>query len=44
MENIGNFLEACYGYGLQKTDTFQTVDLYEAQNIPQVWIIMHICA
>lgn len=36
MENIGNFLEGCYGYGLVKTDVFQTVDLYEAQNMPQV--------
>ena len=36
MENIGNFLEACYAYGCVKNDMFQTVDLYEAQNIPQV--------
>ena len=36
MENIGNFLEGCYKYGLNKEDMFQTVDLYEAQNIPQV--------
>ncbi len=36
MENIGNFLEGCYAYGLSKTDVFQTVDLYEGQNIPQV--------
>ena len=36
MENIGNFLSACEAYGLQKTDIFQTVDLYEAQNMPQV--------
>ena len=36
IENIGNFLEGCYAYGLTKTDVFQTVDLYEAQNVPQV--------
>ncbi|XP_065906338.1 muscle-specific protein 20-like [Dysidea avara] len=36
MENIGNFLEGCFAYGLSKEDMFQTVDLYEAQNIPQV--------
>ena len=36
MENIGNFLSACEAYGLKKADLFQTVDLYEAENIPQV--------
>ena len=36
MENIGFFLDGCYAYGLQKTDVFQTVDLYEGQNMPQV--------
>ena len=36
MENIGNFLDACASYGVAKTDLFQTVDLYEGQNIPQV--------
>ncbi|CAK8695726.1 myophilin-like [Clavelina lepadiformis] len=36
MENIGKFLDASYAYGVQKTDMFQTVDLYEGQNIPQV--------
>jgi len=36
MENIGFFLEACEAYGVNKTDSFQTVDLYEAQNMPQV--------
>ena len=33
MENIGNFLTACEKYGLNKTDLFQTVDLYENQNL-----------
>jgi len=36
MENIGNFLDACEKFGCNKQDIFQTVDLYEAQNIPQV--------
>lgn len=36
MENIGKFLEFCDQLGVPKTDLFQTVDLYEAQNIPQV--------
>lgn len=36
MENIGNFLTACESYGLVKTDLFQTVDLFEGQNMHQV--------
>ena len=36
MENIGKFLEAIDTYGVSKADSFQTVDLYEAQNIPAV--------
>ena len=36
MENIGNFLAACEAYGVSKLDLFQTVDLYEAENMPQV--------
>ena len=36
MENIGNFLSACEAYGVARTDLFQTVDLYEAQNMPLV--------
>ncbi|XP_064608057.1 myophilin-like isoform X2 [Liolophura sinensis] len=36
MENIGNFLTACENYGLVKTDLFQTVDLFEGQNMHQV--------
>ena len=36
MENIGNFLAAAESLGVAKNDLFQTVDLYEAQNIPQV--------
>lgn len=36
MENIGNFLAGCEAYGVPRTDMFQTVDLYEGQNMPQV--------
>ncbi len=38
MENIGNFLDGCEAYGVNKLDLFQTVSLYEATNIPQVRI------
>ena len=36
MENIGFFLSACMALGMQKLDLFQTVDLYENQNMTQV--------
>ena len=36
MENINNFLLAAESMGCQKLDLFQTVDLYENQNIAQV--------
>ncbi|XP_054765226.2 muscle-specific protein 20-like [Lytechinus pictus] len=36
MENIGNFLTGCENLGINKVDLFQTVDLYESGNIPQV--------
>ncbi|EGD73696.1 hypothetical protein PTSG_05404 [Salpingoeca rosetta] len=36
MENIGYFLSAVEGYGIRSSDSFQTVDLFERQNIPQV--------
>nr|NP_001134145.1 Myophilin [Salmo salar]ACI66357.1 Myophilin [Salmo salar] len=36
MENISNFLAFSANYGLQSTDSFQTVDLYENQNMTQV--------
>ena len=41
MENIGNFLDAAGKYGVQKCDLFQTVDLFEAQNLNQVIIAIH---
>ena len=36
MENIAKFLVAAEDYGLKKTDLFQTMDLYEKTNMPQV--------
>eukprot|EP00055_Hartaetosiga_balthica_P018627 m.134947 g.134947 ORF g.134947 m.134947 type:complete len:308 (+) comp9790_c0_seq1:168-1091(+) len=36
MENINNFLEACKGFGVRTNDLFQTVALYEAENMVQV--------
>ena len=36
MENISNFLKVAESLGVAKADLFQTVDLYEAQNIPLV--------
>ena len=36
MENITNFLKFCEAYGMPKTGTFQTVDLYEGRNMAQV--------
>ena len=38
MENINNFLLAAESMGCQKLDLFQTVDLYENQNIAQVML------
>lgn len=36
MENIGKFLSAAEAYGVQSSDSFQTVDLFEKQNVFQV--------
>lgn len=36
MANIGNFLKAAMSMGINKRDLFETVDLYEGANIPQV--------
>lgn len=41
MENIGNFLSAAETYGIPRPDSFQTVDLYENQNMPQVVLAIH---
>jgi len=36
MENINRFQEAAKKYGVSEIDVFQTVDLWERRNIPQV--------
>ena len=36
MENIGKFLKGCEDYGVGKTDLFQSVDLFENQNMDAV--------
>ena len=36
MENIGNFLDGCETVGVNREDLFQTVDLYEGENMAQV--------
>jgi hypothetical protein len=36
MENINKFQDAIRKYGVPDIDVFQTVDLYERRNIPQV--------
>ncbi|XP_066914031.1 myophilin-like [Clytia hemisphaerica] len=36
MENISAFLDACVAYGVRRGDLFQTVDLYEGQNMVSV--------
>ena len=41
MENIGNFLDAIGRYGVSKHESFQTVDLYEAENMVQVVNAIH---
>lgn len=42
MENINKFQSAMKAYGVPDIDVFQTVDLYERRNIPQV--TQSICA
>lgn len=41
MENISNFLTAIEKYGVSRHDLFQTVDLYEGQNMVQVVNAIH---
>lgn len=36
MENIGKFLDAITAYGVTKHESFQTVDLFEGENMVQV--------
>jgi len=40
MENISKFLQAIEDYGVQRMDKFQTVDLYEGQNMVQVYFTL----
>jgi len=42
MENINNFLDACEQIGVKKIDLFQTVDLYEGQNLSQVFVYFYL--
>jgi len=39
-ENVGHFIEAITKLGLRQSDLFQTEDLYEHKNIPQVMIAL----
>jgi len=41
MENIGIFLQQCESFGVNKTDLFQTVDLYEKTNMSAVINAIH---
>jgi len=41
MENIGNYLGACTKLGQRQMESFQTVDLYENQNMNAVVIQLH---
>merc|ERR1712060_536689 len=41
MENIGKFLEGAKAYGVKETDLFQTVSLYENQNMAAVVMTIH---
>ncbi|XP_038068192.1 calponin-1-like isoform X1 [Patiria miniata] len=41
MQNIGNFLTFAEAYGCNKADMFQTMDLFEGQNMPQVVNAIH---
>ena len=38
MENIQNFTQACKEYGLSDAETFQTVDLWDGENMHQVCV------
>jgi hypothetical protein len=40
MENCSLFLEAVKGFGVPVQETFQTVDLYERQNLNSVVICL----
>ena len=40
MQNLERFQGALKKYGVPETETFQTVDLYERKNIPQVTLCL----
>merc|ERR1712055_322150 len=44
MENIQSFLKAVKAYGVPDNEVFQTVDLFEAKNIPQVVLCIYCLA
>ncbi|RNA40537.1 calponin transgelin [Brachionus plicatilis] len=41
MENIELFTRACKEYGLNDAEIFQTVDLWDGQNLHQVCVCIH---
>ena len=41
MENIELFTRACKDYGLTDAETFQTVDLWDGENLHQVCLCLH---
>jgi len=41
MENIQSFLKAAKTYGVPDTEVFQTPDLFEARNVPQVTLCIY---
>ena len=41
MENIGNFLDASERFGVDKSDLFQTQDLYKDTNMFEVIATIH---
>lgn len=41
MQNIERFQEAARKYGVPPSEVFQTVDLWEKKNIPQVTLCIH---
>ncbi|CAF1083182.1 unnamed protein product [Brachionus calyciflorus] len=40
-ENVSNFCAAAAKYGVPDSELFQTVDLFEKKNIPQVTLAIH---
>ena len=42
-ENVAQFCKAAGNYGVEINELFQTVDLFEKKNIPQVNILGHDC-